>query len=152
MDFIIALPRTQKGKDAIMVVVDRFSKMAHFIPCEKTDYASHVAYLYFKEVVKLHGITRIIVSDWDTKFLGHFWRCLWWLLSMKLCIRHPTILKQMDRPRSLTRLLLHCLEAWCVKASRSGISSSHMLSLHTTIHQALPLPILYLSHVIESTL
>ena len=84
MDFIIGLLRTQWGHDSIFVVVDRFSKMAHFIPYKKTSDVVHVTKLFFREVVRLYGLWRHIVSNHNTKFIGYFWQILWKKLNIDL--------------------------------------------------------------------
>ena len=63
MDFILGLPSSKRGRDSIFIVVDRFSKMAHFISCQKIDNITNVVELVFKEIDCLYGVPRTIVSE-----------------------------------------------------------------------------------------
>jgi hypothetical protein len=70
--FITKLPRTMKQHDSIMVVVDKLTKETHFIPIKTTHKETHIAKIYMKEVVKLHGVPKEIVSNKDPKFKSYF--------------------------------------------------------------------------------
>ena len=95
MDFIDGLPRSRSGHSSIWVIVDRLTKSAHFIPIKSNRTASHLAKLYVKEIVRLHGVPNSIVSDCDPLFTSHFGRVfskLWGqsLIFLQLIIRNLT--------------------------------------------------------------
>ena len=84
MDFVLKLSKTVRKHDFIFMVVDHFSKMTHFLPCNKTSDASKIAQIYFDGVVKLHSLLKTIVSDRDVKFMSYFWKTLWHKMGSKL--------------------------------------------------------------------
>lgn len=83
MDFIEGLPKSE-GYDVILVVVDIFSKYAHFMPLKHPYSAPQVARLFLDNVVKLHGMPLSIASDRDMVFTSHFWKELFQLMDVKL--------------------------------------------------------------------
>ena len=74
MDFIIGLPRTQRGYDSIWVIVDRLTKVAHFLLVKTTYIGPQLPALYMERIVCLHGVPKKIVSDRGTQFTSHFWQ------------------------------------------------------------------------------
>lgn len=73
MEFIVGLPKS-KGCDAVLVVVDRLSKYAHFILIKHPYSARSIAEVFVREIVRLHGIPSSIVSDRDPILLSYFWQ------------------------------------------------------------------------------
>ncbi|KAK8663978.1 hypothetical protein V6N13_083783 [Hibiscus sabdariffa] len=114
LDFIVSLPRVG-DLGSIIVVVDRFSKYATFIPAPKYCSAEVTAQLVFKHVVKYWGVPQNIVSDRDGRFTGNFWRELFRLLGSQLNLSssyHPQTDGQTERLNGLLEeYLRHFIQA-----------------------------------------
>jgi hypothetical protein len=100
MDLITQLPVSQQGNDAIIVMVDKYSKMVHYAPCKTAIGAPECAKLFFREVVRHHGVPDAIISDRDPRFMSTFWQALWTELGTRLKIStayHPQTDGQTER-------------------------------------------------------
>jgi hypothetical protein len=99
MDFIAGLPRTRDGYDTIWVIVDRLTKLAHFIPMKTTYSGAQLAELYMSKIVCLHGVPKKIISDRGTQFTLRFWKRLHESMDTKLNFSSAYHLKQKDKKR-----------------------------------------------------
>ena len=110
MDFITGLPMTWRQHDSIMVVVDKLTKVAHFIPVKSTDKTDDIARIFMKEIFKLHGLPKAIVSDRDVKFTSNFWKGLFIDLGMNLNFStsyHPQTDGHIERVKQVLEDMLH---------------------------------------------
>ena len=73
MEFVVGFPLTSSRHNAILVVVDKLTKSAHFIPVRDTYDVTDVARVFINEIVRLHGVPKKIISDRDPKFTSRFW-------------------------------------------------------------------------------
>jgi transposase InsO family protein len=123
MDFVIGLPRTQKGNDFIWVIIDCLTKVANFILVETTFGGATLARIYLKEIVRLHGIPRRIVSDRGTQFTSKFWMSLQQAMCTKLDFSiayHPQSDGQTER---VNKVLEDLLRAYVLTFDRNWESS-----------------------------
>jgi hypothetical protein len=74
MDFITGFPKTQRQNDSIMVVTDKLGKSAHFIPMKSTYKTINIAAIFMKEIFRLHGIPKMVISNRNVKFTSNFWK------------------------------------------------------------------------------
>nr|ABB47133.2 retrotransposon protein, putative, Ty3-gypsy subclass [Oryza sativa Japonica Group] len=109
MDFITGLPRTSSGHDSIWVIVDRLTKVAHFIPVKTTYSGSRLAELYMARIVCLHGVRKKIVSDRGSQFTSNFWKKLQEEMGSKLNFStayHPQTDGQTERVNQILEDML----------------------------------------------
>ncbi|KAK8714256.1 hypothetical protein V6N13_149449 [Hibiscus sabdariffa] len=111
MDFVTGLPMTPSKKDSVWVIVDRFTKCAHFLPVHTTYTFDKLAELYIRDIVRLHGVPKSIVSDRDPKFTSRFWESLHTALVSRLNFStsyHPQSDGQSERVIQVLEDMLRC--------------------------------------------
>jgi hypothetical protein len=110
LDFITDLPLS-KNFDAILTVVDRFTKMAHFIPCTKAINSEETAHIVMKEVFRHHGLPNDIISDRGPQFIAKFWQHLLQMLEISCKLsssHHPQTDGQTERTHQTLEQYLRC--------------------------------------------
>ena len=158
MDFIGPLPRTSRGNDYILVIVDRFSKKAWYEPCKSTITAKQTAEIVFRRVVTEQLLPTSIISDRDARFTSAFWKELWTACGTKLSLStayHPQsdgqserqnrTLEEMlrayvnDRGSDWDRRLVHCEIAY--NSARHSSTGFTPIRLHSGVDGRSPLNI-----------
>jgi hypothetical protein len=119
MDFIVCLPNTSRQHDSIWIIVDRLTKVAHFLPVHTTDKAHKYAELYIDRIVCLHGLPQTIVSGRGAQFVARFWEQLQESLGTKL-IRSSAYHPQTDgQTERVNQILEDMLRACAIDSGKN---------------------------------
>jgi hypothetical protein len=109
MDFIVGLPRTTKGFDSIWVIIDRLTKITHFLLVKVKYTMATYAELYIARILSLHGVPKTIVSNRGPQFVSKFWEDLHKSLGTKLLhssAYHPQTSGQTERVNQILEDML----------------------------------------------
>ena len=137
-----SFPRSPKGDEAIWVIVDRMTKIAHFIPIKMNYSLDHLAQIYIDKIVSLHGVPTSIVFDQDPRFTPKFWESLHKALGTNLSFStafHPQTDGLLERTiRTLEDMLRACVMdfkgSW--EKYLSLVEFSYNNSYHSSIEMA----------------
>ena len=137
MDFVEGLPISQ-NRDVIMLIVDRLSKYAHFMPLKHPFTVNMVTKAFVDNVVRLHGLPISIVSDRDKIFISSFWRSLFKLQGTELCFSsnyHPQSDRQTKVVNRTLEYYLRCFNCEQAKKWMEWLSWAEY-GYNTTTHSA----------------
>lgn len=140
MDFITDLPPSATF-DAIYVVVDRFTKMAHFVPCKKSISGGETARLFLHNIYRYHGLPDDIISDRGPQFISKFWRSLFDILKVDIRLStafHPQTDGQTERVNQVLEQYLRCMinyqqDDWTTYLPLAEFAYNN--SVHASTHQ-----------------
>jgi hypothetical protein len=147
MDFIVGLPRTAKGYDSIWVIIDRLTKIAHFLPVRVKYTVATYAELYIAHILSLHGVSKTIVSDRRPQFVSKFWEELHKALDTKLLhslAYHPQTSGQIERVNQILEDMLRACalefsQKWddCLPLGEFSYNNSYQESIKMAPFEAL---------------
>jgi transposase InsO family protein len=147
MDFIMGLPIIAKGFDSVWVIIDRFTKIAHFLPVKVKYTVATYAELYIARVLSLHGVPKKIVSDREPQFVSKFWEELHKSLGTKLLhssAYHPQTRGQTERVNQILEDMLRaCVlefpQKWdeCLPLAEFSYNNSYQESIKMAPFEAL---------------
>ena len=140
-DFIVKLPKTDKGNDSICVFVDKLTKMVHFVPCREDLSAKQFAELYVDQIWRLHGLSKEFITDRDSRFTSAFWKGVTELIGTRHVMSssfHPQTDGQTERVnQTLETYLRHFVSAqlndWDILLSRAEFA--HNSAFHSSVGQ-----------------
>jgi hypothetical protein len=119
MDFIVGLPCTQGGYDSIWVIVDRLTRVAHFILIKTTNSGAKLAELFMSRIVCLHGVPKKIVSDRGSQFISKFWEKLHESMDTKLNFTSAYHLQIDGHTKRTNQILEGMLRAYALMYGKS---------------------------------
>jgi hypothetical protein len=147
MDFIVDLLLTSRKFNSIWVIIDRLTKSTHFIPVHTFYRAEKYAELYVSRILCMHGVSKIIISDWGPQFIARFWEQLHASLEIRLILSsayHPQTDGQIERVNQILEYMLRaCVlnypDKWdkCLLLVEFSYNNSYQESLRMSPFEAL---------------